>query len=194
MTRPPVRACALAALAFGALLAVALASARGVEAQTPSTPSPAPTAAPPRIPTDAEALAVEHQLLCPLCVNERLDICTLAICNDMKQIVRARLAQGASTEEIIAYFEERYGPHIRAEVPRRGFNLVLFGWVGGALAFTAAAAAVVLTSMRRATLSRARGFSGAPSEDPALDTLIETAEREEFGAPSNGRAGDGGGR
>lgn len=181
------RAAAVAAVVV--LLAVAPVWAPGAGAQTP--PVPAATPAPGRAPTEAEALAVEHELLCPLCVNERLDICTLAVCSDMKQIVRARLAQGASTEEIIAYFEARYGPHIRAELPPRGFNLVLFGGVGGALLLTAMAAAIALRSMRRAAPRPSR--AGAASEDAALDALIDAAALEESGGTREGTPGERGG-
>ncbi|MEI6504530.1 MAG: hypothetical protein WCO90_01445, partial [Planctomycetota bacterium] len=50
-------------------------------ATTDGSPEPVPARP---TPSDAQVLAVEQQLLCPLCVNERLDVCTLAICNDMK--------------------------------------------------------------------------------------------------------------
>jgi cytochrome c-type biogenesis protein CcmH/NrfF len=176
----------LAALLAIALMSVALVSTRGVEAQTPTPPPPAPT--PAATPTDAQVLAVEHQLLCPLCVNERLDVCTLAICNDMKQIVRDRLAQGATSDEIISFFEARYGPKVRAELPRTGFNLLLFGWVGGALLVTAVAAALVLTSMRRATIQHeaAMAHAAAAPDDADLDALINEAEHEELDADERG--------
>ena len=166
----------LAALTAIGTVAIMLVVASGASAQTPpAVPPGAPK--PIATPTDAQALAVEHQLLCPLCVNERLDVCTLAICEDMKQIVRDRLGQGASSEEIIGFFEARYGPKVRAELPRKGFNLLLFGWVGGALVMMAVAAALALRSMRRST--RQRALATAAPADPALDALIEAAAREE---------------
>jgi cytochrome c-type biogenesis protein CcmH len=82
---------------------------------------------------DARALHIEQRLLCPQCTNLRLDVCDTILCADMRREVRDRVAQGQSDAEIIAYFQGRYGQRVLAEVPRSGFNLVLFAWVGGSL-------------------------------------------------------------
>jgi len=177
-----MRAGAIAVALAGLLGTATLLAGPSVSAQTPTTPLPSAT---PATPSEAEALAVEHELLCPLCVNERLDVCSLAICNDMKRIVRERLAEGASAEEIIQFFEQRYGPKVRADLPRRGFNLILFGWVGGALLATAAAATFVLLSMRRATRRRAAS-AAPPPDDAGLDALIAEATGDEAGGAERG--------
>ncbi|MFA7248815.1 MAG: cytochrome c-type biogenesis protein CcmH [Dehalococcoidia bacterium] len=170
---------AAASMGFAALTSPAVASA-----QTPS-PTPTPPAAAPT-PTEEQMIAVEHQLLCPLCVNERLDVCTIAVCMDMKDLIRERLAAGETPEQIVAFFEARYGQRIRADLPRRGFNLVLFGWVGGAILATGAAAAYVLYAMRRdSRLRRARAAS-PPMDDAWVDRLLEdTAD----GAPRDDAPG-----
>ncbi len=167
---------------------VTLGAPREVRAQTPTgTPSPAATRPAPARPTpsDAQVLAVEQQLLCPLCVNERLDVCTLAICNDMKQLIRERLAAGSTPDDIILFFETRYGPKVRAELPRRGFNLVLFGWVGGAIGLTAVAAGCALYSMRRDSdrrLARAASHTSSRppgSDDRWVDALVDEAHEDD---------------
>ena len=140
-------------------------------AQTPSvTPTPIATTAPGARPvSDAQMMAVERQLLCPLCVNERLDVCTTAVCADMKQIIRERLAAGASPDDIILYFETRYGPKVRAQIPATGFNLVLFGWVGAAL----------VLCRRAATMHRHGGQWAFPGGRVDGDeTPEQTARRE----------------
>ena len=190
-TRGRVRAGVIAVVLAGLLGAATPLVAPAASAQTPTpTPPPATPTAPatPSPPTEADALAVEHQLLCPLCVNERLDVCSIAICNDMKRIVRERLAEGASTEEIIQFFEQRYGPKVRADLPRSGFNLILFGWVGGALLATAAAAAFVLLSMRRATRRRTAAVA-PPPDDAGLDALIAEATGDDAGRDGGGERG-----
>jgi cytochrome c-type biogenesis protein CcmH len=83
--------------------------------------------------TEEQALAIERQLLCPQCTNKRLDVCELAICYDMKRLIRERLEAGSTADDIILFFETRYGPQVRAALPREGFNLWLFGWVTGAV-------------------------------------------------------------
>lgn len=113
---------------------------------------------------DAQALAVERELLCPQCTNERLDVCELAICRDMKRVIRERLEAGDSPDVIIRFFTDRYGERVLANLPRSGFNLVLFGWVGGSVALMALAAVMVLRWMRR---------SASPASSAVLDDAGE---------------------
>ncbi len=121
-------------------------------------------------PTDAQALAVEQQLLCPVCTNERLDVCALAICRDMKQIIRERLEAGASPDDIILYFETRYGPKVRAELEPRGFNLWLYGWITASTGAVAVLGGWFLYNLRRrATQPRP---TGATPSDEWLDAQI----------------------
>ena len=155
----------------------------GVEAQTP----PTPTATPQAQVSDAQQLAVERELLCPLCVNERLDVCTLAICNDMKKQVREQLAAGRSPDDIILFFETRYGPKVRAELPRQGFNLVLFGWVGGAIVLVGAIGAYALYTMRRDSDRRHLARAAAtPGDDRWVDDLLDDSTSDATGDAPRG--------
>ena len=70
-----------------------------------------------------------------------------------RRVIRERLQAGSTPDDIILYFETRFGPKVRAELPREGFNLVLFGWVGGALFFLGLAG-LLLQSLRFAETKR----------------------------------------
>ncbi|MDP2328065.1 MAG: cytochrome c-type biogenesis protein CcmH, partial [Dehalococcoidia bacterium] len=161
-TRMP-RPFALAAMTLLALAAGLLTSVREASAQLP--------------PTEEQAIAIERQLLCPQCTNKRLDVCELAICRDMKQIIRERLAAGATADDIILFFEVRYGPQVRAELPREGFNLWLFGWVGGAIVAVGVAGAWFLLSLRRR--ARPSAVSGTPADDAWLDEELRAADERD---------------
>jgi len=104
-----------------------------------------------------QQLAIERQLLCPQCVNERLDQCELPICEDMRMIIRQQLAAGTPPDQIVFFFRARYGERVLADLPREGFNLLLFGWVAGSLLLMGAGGGWALWRMRRTTLSRAAG-------------------------------------
>lgn len=98
---------------------------------------------------EERALGIEQQLLCPQCTNKRLDVCELAICVDMRGQIREQLVEGRTNDEIIFFFSNRYGQRVLAEIPREGFNLVLFGWVGGSLLLVALGGALFLLQLRR---------------------------------------------
>ena len=98
---------------------------------------------------EAQALHIERQLLCPQCTNLRLDVCETQICIDMRGVIRQRLAQGQSDQQVIDYFTGRYGERVLADLPREGFNLVLFGWVGASVIVVAVAGTLVLLRLRR---------------------------------------------
>jgi len=137
---------------------------------------------------EERALGIERQLLCPQCTNKRLDVCELAICIDMRQQVREQLMQGRTNDEIIFFFSNRYGQRVLADIPREGFNLVLFGWVGASFLLMTVGGALFLLQLRRTgrahrAAQAASGRSeGATSEDEAwLDE--ELRPDESIGAP-----------
>ncbi|MGE0229632.1 MAG: cytochrome c-type biogenesis protein CcmH [Dehalococcoidia bacterium] len=102
---------------------------------------------------DVRALDIERQLLCPQCTNLRLDVCETQICIDMRSVIRERLEQGQSDTQIIDYFTGRYGDRVLADVPREGFNLWLFAWVGGSMAMVALLGGYVLLRLRRTAVA-----------------------------------------
>ena len=83
----------------------------------------------------------------------------------MRGQIREQLIEGRSNDEIIFFFSNRYGQRVLAEIPREGFNLVLFGWVGGSLLLVAIGGAVFLLQLRRS--GRAYRAAHAAADDPA---------------------------
>ncbi len=78
-------------------------------------------------PTPEEINAIAKELWCPLCSGVRLDVCELKACIQMREVIALKLAEGATPEEIKAYFVEQYGPQVLGEPPRKGFSL--FAWI-----------------------------------------------------------------
>jgi cytochrome c-type biogenesis protein CcmH len=81
----------------------------------------AATAAAAPSPADLEA-----ELVCPTC-KTTLDQSDAPIARRMKQIVRMRLAEGATEEEIKDELVAQFGPAVIAEPPKSGFDLL--AWV-----------------------------------------------------------------
>lgn len=146
-------ALALAAAVVLGVAAFALVSNRA--------PSPPPT-------LEERTLDIEQRLLCPQCTNKRLDVCDIAICQDMRREIRTRLEQGQSDAEIIAFFSGRFGERVLATVPKSGFNLWLWGWVVGSVTVVGAVGIRWLTSRTR----RASAPPLVDSDDRWLDAQL----------------------
>lgn len=131
---------------------------------------------------EEQALAIERQLLCPQCTNLRLDVCETAVCQDMRKVIRERLAAGDPPDQIIFYFTQRYGDRVLADLPRSGFNLVLFGWVGGAILVAAAGSAAMLLHLRR-TAAPAPAATVEVDERWLDDELARDREGSDAGMP-----------
>ncbi len=113
---------------------------------------------------EAQAIQIERQLLCPQCTNKRLDVCELAICQDMRALIRERLAAGDSPDTILLFFSTRYGDRVLAELPKSGFNLFLFGWVGASVLLVVVLGGSGLWRMRRSARPIAAGALDAAGE------------------------------
>ena len=112
----------------------------------------APTGYAQQVDTEQQ-LAIERQLLCPQCVNERLDQCELPICEDMRTIIRQQLLEGVPPDQIVFFFRARYGERILANLPIEGFNLLLYGWVIGSVLLMSLGGTWALWRMRRSSLA-----------------------------------------
>ncbi|MBI2856124.1 MAG: cytochrome c-type biogenesis protein CcmH [Chloroflexi bacterium] len=73
------------------------------------------------------AQAIDKSLMCPVCPSETIDQSQVEIAKQMRAMVREKLAQGESREDILQFFADRYGPGVLAEPPKHGFNLLV--WV-----------------------------------------------------------------
>ena len=113
------------------------------------------------------AQSIDGMLMCPVCPAETIDQAQVPIAKQMRRLVREKLAQGESREQILEYFAGVYGQDILAAPSKSGFNLVawtvpLVG-VFGALA----AGFFVLRSM---TAGSVRPAQTAPETAGSTDT------------------------
>lgn len=76
-----------------------------------------------RVVTDDEVNAIARELYCPICESTPLDVCPTQACEDWREVIRTKLAEGQTEEEIKAYFELQYGARALAEPPQSGFSL-----------------------------------------------------------------------
>lgn len=132
--------------------------------------------------TDDEVNEVAKDVYCPVCESTPLDVCPTAACADWRELIRTKLAEGQSRDEILEYFARQYGDGVLSNPPRRGASLIvlwilpILGVLAGLLLFS-----WLLRGMRKtapeapaAPVSRPKAATG----DPELDDYIARIEKE----------------
>ena len=77
---------------------------------------------------DIKTREIAKTLRCAVCQTESVWESNAELARQMRQVIRERLAQGQSAEEIRNYFLSRYGDYILLEPRKSGMNWLL--WVG----------------------------------------------------------------
>jgi cytochrome c-type biogenesis protein CcmH len=77
-------------------------------------------------PSDDDVNRIASQLFCPVCENVPLDECQTAACDQWRELIRQKLAEGWSDQEIKDYFVTQYGDRVLGAPPRRGANWLLY--------------------------------------------------------------------
>ncbi|UCG26296.1 MAG: cytochrome c-type biogenesis protein CcmH [Chloroflexota bacterium] len=76
--------------------------------------------------SDDQVNEVAKELYCPICESTPLDVCATQACADWREVIRTKLAEGQTGQEIKDYFELQYGPQALAEPPQSGFTLAVW--------------------------------------------------------------------
>lgn len=84
---------------------------------------------------DDQANEISNELLCPVCAGQSVAESNSNLANDMRQVIRKKLEEGQSQEEIMAYFINTYGETILGAPPKKGVNWFL--WLLPGFAITA---------------------------------------------------------
>ncbi len=75
---------------------------------------------------DQRAHDVATQLQCPICNGESVADSPSGLASEMRGLIRQKLAQGQSEQQVIQYFEARYGDTILESPPTQGFTLMIW--------------------------------------------------------------------
>lgn len=96
------------------ILTLAFTSSGAAQSDLPGTPS------------DDEVNAIAKQLYCPVCENIPLDVCGTQACAQWRELIREKLDQGWTEDQIKMYFVEQYGDRVLASPPARGLNWLVY--------------------------------------------------------------------
>jgi cytochrome c-type biogenesis protein CcmH len=77
-------------------------------------------------PSDDQVNAIAKQLYCPVCENISLDVCPTQACAQWRALIREKLADGWSEDQIKDYFVAQYGDRVLSTPPTRGFNWLVY--------------------------------------------------------------------
>ncbi len=105
---------------------------------------------------EEEAQGIDQMLMCPVCPAESIDQAQVPLARQMRQRVREMLAEGASRQEVLDYFADRYGTDVLASPPKSGLNLL--AWILPVIGVVSALGAGLLVL---------RAMTGRSSEGPA---------------------------
>ena len=135
-------------------------------------------------PLDYETRRIAKRLQCPVCESVTVADSPSELAGQMRAVIRRKLEQGESEQEILAYFVERYGEGALVEPPRHGLGLALWVAPGIALAAGAGLLAVLFRhwSRRDSLLGQRGNRAFTPQNGTAArradDAYAERARRE----------------
>ncbi len=126
--------------------------------------------------TADEINTVARELWCPLCSGVRLDACELKACQQMKEMIGLKLAEGEDTDAIRTYFVAQYGPQVLGEPTWQGIN-----WLAWVLPFVVLAIGGYFTwnAVRRMVRPTSVGVpvGAPPADDEYGNKLAEELKR-----------------
>jgi cytochrome c-type biogenesis protein CcmH len=121
---------------------------------------------------DEDVQAIASQLRCVVCQNLSVADSPSEMAQQMRGLIRERLASGERPEQVMDYFARRYGEWVLLAPPARGLNLLL--WLAP---FGAVVAGLVLV------LALTRRWRRRPSSlEPAPAPAVGPGERERLAA------------
>lgn len=75
---------------------------------------------------DDQVNEISNSLLCPVCQGQSVAQSNSNLANDMRQVIRKKLQEGQTRDEIVAYFVSTYGETILGAPPAKGANWLLW--------------------------------------------------------------------
>jgi cytochrome c-type biogenesis protein CcmH len=76
--------------------------------------------------TDDEVNAIAKQLFCPVCESTPLDVCPTQACAQWRELIRLKLSEGWTEQQIKDYFVDQYGARVLAEPPKEGIYWLVY--------------------------------------------------------------------
>ena len=118
---------------------------------------------------EARAREISKGLRCLVCRNENIDESNADLARDLRLLVRERLVEGDSNEQVIDYVVDRYGEFVLLKPTLTGANKLL--WVAGPLMLLAALFVGINFVRRRQNESDVAELT--PEEQARLEAIMK---------------------
>ena len=118
---------------------------------------------------ESRARELSRGLRCVVCQNESIDESNADLARELRLVVRERLVEGDTNEEVLDYLVQRYGQFVLMKPRTDGWNIIL--WLSGPALFLLALGIGV-------SYVRSRSKASTPTETTLSDE--ETARLNEI--------------
>ena len=123
---------------------------------------------------EARAQSIDKNLICPVCPGETIDQARVELAGQMRAVVREKLAEGWSRQQIFDFFVDRYGESVLAAPPKGGFGLVVWLVPLAAVPMAGVLLLFVIRAMRRGgAVSLDEGIASEGDLEPYLSLVDE---------------------
>ncbi|MEQ8251671.1 MAG: cytochrome c-type biogenesis protein CcmH [Oceanibaculum nanhaiense] len=151
-------------LAFALLLALLLPASAGAVQPDEMLADPA---------LEARAREIGKELRCLVCQNESIDESNAELARDLRLLVRERIKQGESNDEVRAFVVQRYGDFVLLNPPVKPSTWILWYGPAGILLLGGVGVLLYLRGRRKAAAAMpAEAVPLDPEERKRLDALM----------------------
>ncbi|TCL09663.1 cytochrome c-type biogenesis protein CcmH [Shimia isoporae] len=120
---------------------------------------------------EERAREISQDLRCLVCRNENIDDSNAELAKDLRVLVRERLTEGDTNDEVIDFVVDRYGEYVLLRPRTGGTNMVLY--LAGPMMLLLALG-VALSYLRGRSRAPARTEAGLSTEEQArLDEILK---------------------
>lgn len=124
---------------------------------------------------DERTHEVASQLQCPICNGESVADSPSGLASEMRGVIRQKLSQGQSEQQVIQYFEARYGDTILERPPTQGFTLMI--WLPPVMMLALGGYIVFALGREWSASPASPALEGAAAEDTGADLTDDERRR-----------------
>lgn len=121
---------------------------------------------------EQRARDLSAEIRCLVCQNESIDASNAQLARDLRILVRERLVEGDSNQEVLDFLVARYGEFVLLRPPVNQATVLL--WFGPALVLVIAGTVIFLRTRSRKTAAATAPAALSADEQARLNALLKS--------------------